>query len=138
MQVAKILTGTIISLLAQAAIACSPPPPKISPDGRLIVDPYKYNYFAIVVGLREVVLPFGRELTPKPMQALDLQVVATSNSEVPVGSRQLVVYPGIGADCSSEPRSYDTSTRPWEHFPVGARVSVRGNRPDAAFVENAP
>lgn len=137
MQVATILACTIFSLLAQTAIACSPPLPKVGPDGRLIVDPYKYNYSAVVVGLRNVVHPFGRERTPKALQALDLEVVATSTSEVAVGSRQLVVYPGIGGDCSSQPRSYNVS-RSWEYFPVGARVSVRGNRLDAAFVENAP
>ncbi len=137
MQVTKTLACTVFSLLAQAAIACSPPPPKVGPDGRLIVDPYKYNYSAVVVGLRDVVLPFGRERTPKTMQALDLEVVATSNLEVAIGSRQLVVYPGIGGDCSSEPRSYNVS-RSWEYFPVGAKVTVRGNRLDAAFVENAP
>lgn len=137
MQVAKILACTLISLLAEAAMACSPPPPKIGPDGKMMVDPYKYNYVAEVVGLREVILPFGRERVPQAMLALELNVIASSSAEVAVGSRQLVVYPGVGSDCSSEPRSYDAGRR-WENFPVGAKVSVRGNRLDAAFVENAP
>ena len=132
MQLAKFAIFGIFGLMVQSVLACSPPPPKMGPDGKYVMPPYKYNYVATVAEQRDVVVPFGRAQTPKSVQALELEVLESSSTEVAVGSRQVVFYPGIGADCSSEPRSYTL-----DGYPLGTKVTVRADSIDAGFVEKA-
>lgn len=132
MQLTKFAIFGMACLITQGALACSPPPPKIGPDGKYVITPYKYNYSATVVGQREVVVPFGRERLPTPVQALELEVLESSSNEVSVGSRQVVFYPGVGADCSSEPRSYTV-----DRYPLGTKVTVRANSIEAGFIEKS-
>jgi hypothetical protein len=132
MQLAKFAIFGIFSLMAPSAFACSPPPPKVGPDGKYVISQYKYNYVAAVVGQRNVVVPFGRDRVPTSVQALELEVLESSSTEVAVGSRQVVFYPGIGADCSSEPRSYTV-----DRYPLGMKVTVRANSIEAGFVEKS-
>jgi len=132
MQFAKCAILGIFGLMTLSVLACSPPPPKMGPDGKHVIHSYKYNYVAAVVGQRDVVVPFGRDRTPKSVQALELEVLESSGTEVTVGSRQVVFYPGIGADCSSEPSSYTLN-----RYPLGTKVTVRADRIEAGFVEKA-
>jgi hypothetical protein len=130
MQLTNFAIFGVLGFMMQTALACSPPPPKIGADGKVVIAPYKYNYVAVVVGRRDVTVPFGRDRVPTPMQALVLEVLESSSTEVVVGSRQLVVYPGIGADCSPEPRAYNLDS-----YPLGSKVTVRADRLEAGFVE---